>query len=62
MVLKFLLNVVLWCFCAGQGKNPVWNEQFMFKVEYPGSKDQHKIIFKIMDKDLFKDDFVGEAM
>jgi len=49
-------------FCAGQGKNPVWNEQFMFKVDYVGSNDQHKLIFKIMDKDLYKDDFVGEAM
>ncbi|XP_047158983.1 16 kDa phloem protein 1-like [Vigna umbellata] len=46
----------------GQGKNPVWNERFIFKVEYPGSNDQHKVIFKIMDKDLFKDDFVGEAI
>ncbi|XP_014503012.1 elicitor-responsive protein 1-like [Vigna radiata var. radiata] len=46
----------------GQGKNPVWNERFIFKVEYPGSNDQHKLIFKIMDKDLFKDDFVGEAI
>ncbi|KAK7372375.1 hypothetical protein VNO80_05753 [Phaseolus coccineus] len=46
----------------GQGKNPVWNEQFMFKVDHVGSNDQHKLIFKIMDKDLYKDDFVGEAI
>lgn len=58
MVFKFLLNV----FCVGQGKNPVWNEKFIFKVEYPGSINQHKLILKIMDKDLYTDDFVGEAM
>ncbi|KAL5126824.1 Elicitor-responsive protein 1 [Glycine soja] len=46
----------------GQGKNPVWNEKFIFKVEYPGSSNQHKLILKIMDKDLYTDDFVGEAI
>ncbi|XP_047158964.1 elicitor-responsive protein 1-like [Vigna umbellata] len=46
----------------GQGKNPVWNEKFMFKVEYPLSNHQHKIILKIMDQDLYTDDFVGESM
>ncbi|BAT81220.1 hypothetical protein LR48_Vigan07g070900 [Vigna angularis] len=46
----------------GQGKNPVWNEKFMFKVEYPLSNHQHKIIFKIMDQDLYTDDFVGESI
>lgn len=49
-------------FCLGKGKNPVWNEKFIFKVEYPGSINQHKLILKIMDKDLYTDDFVGEAM
>ncbi|KAH1211976.1 Elicitor-responsive protein 1 [Glycine max] len=46
----------------GKGKNPVWNEKFIFKVEYPGSSNQHKLILKIMDKDLYTDDFVGEAI
>ncbi|XP_027939913.1 elicitor-responsive protein 1-like [Vigna unguiculata] len=46
----------------GQGINPVWNEKFMFKVEYPLSNHQHKIIFKIMDQDLYTDDFVGESI
>ncbi|CAJ1970821.1 unnamed protein product [Sphenostylis stenocarpa] len=47
----------------GQGKNPVWNEKFIFIVEYPvGSNHQDKIIFKIMDKDSCKDDFVGQAI
>ncbi|KAF9597134.1 hypothetical protein IFM89_015963 [Coptis chinensis] len=46
-----------------QGKNPVWNEKLTFKVEYPmGATDQHKITFRIMDKDTFSaDDFVGES-
>lgn len=48
-------------FYAGQGTNPVWNEKFMFKVEYLGSGDKHKLIFKIMDQDLYTDEFVGQA-
>ncbi|XP_077236908.1 calcium-dependent lipid-binding (CaLB domain) family protein isoform X2 [Tasmannia lanceolata] len=45
-----------------QGVNPVWNEKFNFRVDYPGADDQYKLTFKIMDKDTFsKDDFVGEA-
>nr|KYP48521.1 Elicitor-responsive protein 1 [Cajanus cajan] len=46
----------------GQGKNPVWNEKFMFKVEYPRSSDQHKLILKIMDNDLYTNEFVGQAI
>ncbi|XP_020233937.1 elicitor-responsive protein 1 [Cajanus cajan] len=46
----------------GQGKNPIWNEKFIFKVEYPGVVNQHKLILKIMDKDLYADDFVGQAI
>ncbi|XP_010256916.1 PREDICTED: elicitor-responsive protein 1-like [Nelumbo nucifera] len=43
----------------GQGKKPVWNEKFNFKAEYPG---QHKVIFRVMDKDTFSaDDFIGES-
>ncbi|KAF6148072.1 hypothetical protein GIB67_024247 [Kingdonia uniflora] len=48
----------------GQGKNPVWNEKFRFKAEYPeGTRNnQHKITFRIMDMDTFSsDDFVGES-
>ncbi|TKY47426.1 Elicitor-responsive protein 1 [Spatholobus suberectus] len=48
---------------AGQGSNPVWNEKFVFKVEYPTPSDSYKIILKIMDKDfLSADDFVGQAI
>ncbi|MGD7201708.1 hypothetical protein, partial [Ralstonia pseudosolanacearum] len=48
----------------GTGGTVKWNESFKFNLEYPaGPKDQHKITFKIMDKDRFtKDDFVGEAV
>ncbi|TKY56748.1 Elicitor-responsive protein 1 [Spatholobus suberectus] len=46
----------------GQGGNPVWNEKFIFKVEYPGSGDRHKLILKIMDQDLYMDEFVGQAI
>ncbi|XP_077236909.1 elicitor-responsive protein 1-like [Tasmannia lanceolata] len=46
----------------GQGVNPVWNERFNFRVEFPGADDQYKLTLKIMDKDTFSaDDFVGEA-
>ncbi|KAK4277958.1 hypothetical protein QN277_015871 [Acacia crassicarpa] len=44
------------------GSNPVWNEKFVFRAEYPGSGDQFKLIFKIKDKDFFSsDDFLGQA-
>ncbi|KAK7321517.1 hypothetical protein VNO77_32244 [Canavalia gladiata] len=47
----------------GQGRNPVWNENFTFRVEYPGSGNRHKLILKIMEKDTYsKDDFVGQAI
>ncbi|MED6167605.1 hypothetical protein PIB30_004415 [Stylosanthes scabra] len=48
----------------GQGRNPVWNEKFIFRAEYPSaSGDQYKLILKIMDKDTFsKDDFLGQAI
>ncbi|XWS65984.1 hypothetical protein CRYUN_Cryun05aG0161300 [Craigia yunnanensis] len=46
----------------GGGSSPSWNEKFTFKVEYPGSGDDYKLILKIMDKDTFSaDDFVGQA-
>lgn len=46
----------------GRGGNWTWNERFTFRVEYPGSGGQCKLILKIMDKDTFtKDDFLGEA-
>ncbi|KAF5175781.1 Elicitor-responsive protein, partial [Thalictrum thalictroides] len=49
---------------VARGSNPTWNESFMFKVECPkGAKDQHKITFRIMDKDTFSaDDFLGESI
>uniref|UniRef100_A0A7N0UST7 C2 domain-containing protein n=1 Tax=Kalanchoe fedtschenkoi TaxID=63787 RepID=A0A7N0UST7_KALFE len=44
------------------GENPVWNEEFSFRIEYPGADDEYKLRLKIMDKDTFSaDDFVGEA-
>uniref|UniRef100_I1JHZ2 C2 domain-containing protein n=1 Tax=Glycine max TaxID=3847 RepID=I1JHZ2_SOYBN len=44
------------------GRNPIWNEKFVFRVEYPGSGDQYKLNLRIMDKDVFSaDDFVGQA-
>ncbi|KAL2317246.1 hypothetical protein Fmac_031122 [Flemingia macrophylla] len=44
------------------GRNPVWNEKFVFRVEYPGSGDQYKLNLIIMDKDVFSsDDFLGQA-
>ncbi|KAJ1389422.1 C2 domain [Sesbania bispinosa] len=47
----------------GQGRNPIWNEKFMFRVEHPGSGNKYKLILKIMDKDtLSRDDFVGQAI
>lgn len=45
------------------GSSPVWNEKFVFRVEYPGSGDNYKLTLKIMDKDVFSsDDFVGQAI
>ncbi|XP_010256915.1 PREDICTED: elicitor-responsive protein 1-like [Nelumbo nucifera] len=47
----------------GQGRNPVWNEKFTFKAEYPGKiVGAHKLNLKVMDKDTYTaDDFVGET-
>ncbi|XP_042476203.1 elicitor-responsive protein 1-like [Macadamia integrifolia] len=47
----------------GEGRNPVWNERFSFRVQYRGADDdQHKLFLRIMDKDTFSaDDFIGEA-
>lgn len=40
----------------------MWNERLIFRVEYPGSGEQYKLTFKIMDKDTFTpDDTIGEA-
>ncbi|XP_073021187.1 16 kDa phloem protein 1-like [Primulina eburnea] len=52
------------CMCLrGQGSDPVWNEKFKFRVEYPIKGDEHhKLILKIMDKNTFtQDDFVGQT-
>lgn len=47
---------------AEGGRNPVWDEKFIFRVEYPGSGGPYKLDLKIMDKDVFSaDDFVGQA-
>ncbi|GAU31119.1 hypothetical protein TSUD_212260 [Trifolium subterraneum] len=47
----------------GRGRNHVWDEKFIFKVENHGSSDKNKLIFKIMDKDTFSaDDFIGQAI
>uniref|UniRef100_A0A7N0TQ96 C2 domain-containing protein n=1 Tax=Kalanchoe fedtschenkoi TaxID=63787 RepID=A0A7N0TQ96_KALFE len=45
------------------GRDPIWNERFTFRAEYPGSgHGHHKLTFRIMDKDTFSsDDFLGEA-
>ncbi|XP_043699467.1 16 kDa phloem protein 1-like isoform X2 [Telopea speciosissima] len=47
----------------GEGRNPIWNERFTFRVQYPGADDdQYKLFLRIMDKDTFSaDDFIGEA-
>ncbi|KAL5710776.1 hypothetical protein ACHQM5_021301 [Ranunculus cassubicifolius] len=48
----------------GQGKSPIWNETLTFTMDRPSrANDQHKISFRIMDKDTFSaDDFVGDAV
>ncbi|CAJ2653173.1 unnamed protein product [Trifolium pratense] len=47
----------------GRGRNHVWDEKFIFKVENHGSSDKNKLIFKIMDKDTFSDDdFIGQTI
>ncbi|CAJ1865494.1 unnamed protein product [Sphenostylis stenocarpa] len=47
----------------GQGRNPAWNEKFVFKVQYPTQSKSYKIFLRIMDKDfLSADDFVGQAI
>lgn len=48
---------------AGQGSNPVWNEKFTFRAEYPGGDShQYKLILKFMDHDTFSsDDYLGQA-
>lgn len=47
---------------AEGARNPVWNEKFVFRMEYPGSGDQYKLNLRIMDKDVFSaNDFVGQA-
>ncbi|TKY56747.1 Elicitor-responsive protein 1 [Spatholobus suberectus] len=46
----------------GQGRNPIWNEKFIFKVEYPELGNRHKLILKIMDQDLYMDELVGQSI
>lgn len=67
--IKFHYNIVCFSCLTGVlndaegGSSPVWNEKFVFRVEYPGSGDQYKLNLKIMDKDVFSsDDFVGQAV
>ncbi|KAM0068993.1 putative C2 domain-containing protein [Helianthus debilis subsp. tardiflorus] len=46
----------------GQGSNPKWNENFKFRVEYPGADKQPKLVLKIMDHDTFSsDDYLGQT-
>ncbi|XP_057475544.1 16 kDa phloem protein 1-like isoform X1 [Actinidia eriantha] len=46
----------------GAGRNPIWNEKFKFRVEYPGGDNKYKLILSVMDKDTFtSDDFLGQA-
>jgi hypothetical protein len=48
---------------TGRGRNHLWDEKFIFKVENHGSSDKNTLIFKIMDKDTISaDDFIGQAM
>ncbi|RDX96064.1 Elicitor-responsive protein 1, partial [Mucuna pruriens] len=37
-------------------------EQSSVAIEYPGLSNQHKLIFKIMEKDLYGNYFFGQAM
>ncbi|CAI9768315.1 unnamed protein product [Fraxinus pennsylvanica] len=46
----------------GQGRNPIWNEKFEFRVDYPVADEQYKLVLKIMDHDTFTaDDYLGQA-
>ncbi|KAK4373577.1 hypothetical protein RND71_008961 [Anisodus tanguticus] len=46
----------------GQGSKPEWNEKFTFKIEYPSTDGQYKLMLKLMDHDTFSsDDYLGEA-
>ena len=43
---------------AGQGKNPVWNENFTINV----ASMNDEIFFELMDRDTFTaDDLIGRA-
>ncbi|CAA3030333.1 elicitor-responsive 1 isoform X2 [Olea europaea subsp. europaea] len=46
----------------GQGRNPIWNENFEFRVDYPMADEQYKLVLKIMAYDTFTaDDYLGQA-
>ncbi|GMH26456.1 hypothetical protein Nepgr_028299 [Nepenthes gracilis] len=47
----------------GEGRNPVWNENFTFNVDYPGDAvHKYKLIFHIMDKHTHSpDDLDGQT-
>ncbi|KAL4576275.1 hypothetical protein LXL04_012367 [Taraxacum kok-saghyz] len=46
----------------GQGSKPSWNENFKFRVEFPGGDEQPKLVLKIMDHDTFSaDDYIGQT-
>ncbi|KAK6933170.1 C2 domain, partial [Dillenia turbinata] len=46
----------------GQGRSPEWNENFTFRIDYPGEGDEYKLNLIIMEKDTFtRDEFVGQA-
>lgn len=42
----------------GAGSNPQWNETFLFTV----SDSASELKLKIMEKDSYNDDNIGEAM
>lgn len=52
---------------AGLERKRIWNEKFIFEVEYPAVGDyeeepQYKLIFRVMNKHKFSnDEFLGEA-
>ncbi|XP_074308246.1 16 kDa phloem protein 1 [Silene latifolia] len=47
----------------GEGKNPKWNAQLRLSAEYPGSGNDYKLLFKVMDHDTFSaDDFLGQTL